>query len=124
FALFIEQVLPDLNSAQYLPASKRQQLQQSVLQGRQFKGVSGPVDGPGDRVDFQVIDADHGALDAVAAPNQGAQPRQQLVHLERLDQVIVGAPIQALDSVFDVAACGQDQDRRIHALFSPCLQQL
>ena len=49
--------------------------------------------------------------------HQGAQPRQQLVALERLDQVVVGAGVQAADPVAEAVARGDDQHRgRVVAL--------
>ena len=43
---------------------------------------------------------------------QGPQPGQQLVDLERFDQVVLGAGVQPLDPIGERAAGGQDQDRR------------
>ena len=48
---------------------------------------------------------------AVAA-QQRAQPGEQLVEVEGLDQIVVGAGIQSLDAVVDRAERRQQQDRR------------
>jgi hypothetical protein len=45
---------------------------------------------------------------AVAA-EQCSDPRQQLVDLERLDEVVLGAGVEALDAVGERPSCGQDQ---------------
>ena len=48
---------------------------------------------------------------ARAAPEQCAQPRLQLAHVERLDEVVVGAGVQAVDPVADRVARGEHEDR-------------
>ena len=65
--------------------------------------------------------------DEVAAPRAGrrpsaprrrssaSQPRGQLVDRERLDQVVVGAGLQAGDAVVDLVARGQHADGRVDA---------
>ena len=49
-------------------------------------------------------------------PEEGIDAGQQLARVERLRQVIVGAGVQALDPVFQLALGGQHQDRRRAAL--------
>ena len=44
------------------------------------------------------------------APQQRAQPGQQLLQRERLGEVVVGAGVEALDPVTDGVAGGQHQD--------------
>ena len=46
------------------------------------------------------------------APQQRAQAREQLAQGERLDQVVVGAGIEAGDAVVDRVARGEHEDRR------------
>ncbi len=53
------------------------------------------------------------------APAQHAQARQQFVEVERLDQIVVGAAVQAADPVGDLVAGGEDHHRRI---VLPCAQ--
>ena len=53
-----------------------------------------------------------------AAAEECFHPGEQLRHLEWLDQVVVGAELQADDLVHDLAAGGQHQDRRLEALLS------
>ena len=48
---------------------------------------------------------------AVDAPQQGAQPRPQLAQREGLDQVVVRAGVEALDTVVDRVARGEHQHR-------------
>ena len=49
---------------------------------------------------------------AAVAAQQRAQPRQQLLERERLDEVVVGAGVQAADPVGHGVARGQQQHRR------------
>src|SRR6187397_1320644 len=46
------------------------------------------------------------------SPDQGPNPRHELREGERLDEVIVGAGVQALDAVADVVASGEHEDGR------------
>ena len=50
------------------------------------------------------------------APQERAQPCQQLLERERLHEVVVGARVQALHAVADADAGGQHQDRRAVAV--------
>ena len=47
---------------------------------------------------------------AGGAPQQGAQPGQQLLEVEGLGEIVVGAGIEALDTVVNGAARGQHED--------------
>ena len=55
------------------------------------------------------------------AAQQRAQAREQLLALERLDQVVVGADVEALDARLERVARGQDQDRRVVAVVAQAL---
>ena len=48
---------------------------------------------------------------AGAAAQQRADPRRELGQLERLDDVVVGARVEALDAIGDRVARGDDQHR-------------
>ena len=50
------------------------------------------------------------------APQQGAHARQQLLALEGLDEVVVGAGVEALDARLQRVARGEHQDRDVVAL--------
>ena len=50
------------------------------------------------------------------AAQQGADPRQQLLALEGLDQVVVGAGVEAGDAVLGLGPRGQHQDRHVALL--------
>lgn len=47
----------------------------------------------------------------MAAARHGAQARQQFVQFERLDDVVVGAAVQAADAVAELVARGHQQHR-------------
>ena len=56
------------------------------------------------------------------AAEQRAQPRDQLLHLERLGQVVVGAGVDPLDPLGPHAARGEDEDRQRGPAGPPPLQ--
>src|SRR5690606_6469392 len=92
-------------------AALQQRQQGAVLAGA--KAHVGAVAGDGARGRVEV-DPAPGQLrrhPALGAADQGAQAGQQLVALERLDQVIVGPGIQAADPVAQPVARGDDQHR-------------
>ena len=65
-------------------------------------------------VESEVFEAKYRAVDVtdVVAAQEGAQPRQQLGQIEGLDEIVVGADVETLDSVVHRVARGQHQDRR------------
>src|SRR3954451_1604642 len=65
------------------------------------------------RVQRQVGDDERGAAARRAAAQERAQPGAQLLALERLDEVVVGAGVEALDPRLDGIARGEDQDRDV-----------
>ena len=71
---------------------------------RHDHAVAGAVEPQlGERQLAVVLDAD--------ATQEGAQAGLQLADVERLDEVVVGARVEAVDAVADGVAGGQDQDR-------------
>ena len=64
-----------------------------------------------ERSSVEVPDAEQAALALEAAPQQGAQPGQQLGQRVGLDQVVVGAGIEPLHAVVDGVARRQHQHR-------------
>ncbi|MDT4835843.1 hypothetical protein D3C84_638020 [compost metagenome] len=59
---------------------------------------------------------DGGLNETRRAPQQGIEPGFQLLELERLDHVVVGAGGQAFDLVLPVPPCGEHQDGKALAL--------
>ena len=61
----------------------------------------------------QVADAQHAAGRSDGARRtQRPQPREQLAEVERLDEVVVGAGVEAADAVATSVARGEHEDRR------------
>ncbi len=56
---------------------------------------------------------ERGAAARRPAAQQGAQAGEQLLALERLDEVVVGARVQALDARVDGVARGEHEDRHV-----------
>jgi hypothetical protein len=83
------------------------------------------ADAAAQQVQLQVGGPQHGGLPCRFAPaQQGAHPRQQLRESKRLDQVVVGPQLQALDAVFHLVARGQKQHRHVLAAAAQPLQHL
>ena len=51
---------------------------------------------------------------SAAAPDEGAEPCQELGERERFRQIVVRPGVEAGDAVFDSIARGQHEDRRPH----------
>ncbi len=59
---------------------------------------------------------------AGGAAQQRAHPRQHLLHMEGLGDIVVGAGIEALHLVAPAVARGEDQHRHLLALAAPGFQ--
>jgi len=57
-----------------------------------------------------------------SSADQGAQPHDEFLHAERLDEVIVGAGLEAFDLVRPTVARGEDQHRQPASGRAPSLQ--
>src|SRR4051812_21119847 len=64
-------------------------------------------------VQREVSDAQRGHAARRTAAQQRPQPREQLLALERLDEVVVGADVETLDARVERVARGEDQDRGV-----------
>ena len=64
-------------------------------------------------VELQVADDERRAAARRPAAQQRAQAGEQLLALERLDEVVVGAGVEALDARLDGVARGQHEDRHV-----------
>src|SRR5437763_1433791 len=103
--------LEDLRAGQHLPGMLEEQLQQQELGLGQIAGPVAALDLVGGRVQHQVgVDQDL-AVGSLAGPaEQRPEPRLELLERERLDQVVVGAHVQAGDAVVDRVPGGEHQD--------------
>jgi hypothetical protein len=66
---------------------------------------------------------------ATSAPSKGPsqqcpQPGQELIELERLDQVVIRTGIEALDPIAQSVASGQHQHRHLEVVESRCPDHL
>ena len=64
-------------------------------------------------VEREVAHDDRGAAARRAAAQQRAQAGQQLLALEGLDEVVVGAGVEALDARLERVARGEHEDRHV-----------
>ena len=96
--------------------------EQAELERRQVDGPPVPHRAEPAGVDVQVADGEHRRAVAAGPAEQRADPRHQLLHVERLGQVVVGAGIDALDALRQALRAGQHQDRRRDALGAEPLQ--
>src|SRR6516225_328407 len=68
----------------------------------------------GIEIDYQVAGLDHRLRVAFGAAHDGVDARHQLVLVERLGHVVVGAEAEASDLVLDAGKSGEDQNGRLH----------
>ena len=76
------------------------------------------------RVEAQVAGLERLALAGRAPAQQRLQPRDHLLHGERLDDVVVGARLQAAHAVVDLVARREDADRHLVAALAQAAQDL
>ena len=74
---------------------------------------AGHFDGLLVEVDGEVAGVDDRLRMTLGAAHDGVDARDQLILVERLGHVVVGAEAQALDLVLDAGEAGQDQDRSL-----------
>ena len=73
-------------------------------------------DGAGGGVELEVARLEHGRALERPAARERAQPRDELGERERLDEVVVGAAVEAGDAVLDRVARGEHQHGRPDAV--------
>ena len=102
----------DLGAREHLTAAAHQQVQQGELLGGQVDALFAAVGAMTGRVQFEVVDLED-VRDArlFATPQERADPGQQFGKLEWLDQIVVGAGVEAFQLVGQPAACGQHHHR-------------
>ena len=72
----------------------------------------------GVRVEHQVADPQRRHAARRPAAQQRPQAREQLLALERLDEVVVGADVEPLDARLERVARGEHQDRHVVAVLA------
>src|SRR5262249_11798488 len=89
-----------------------QQFQRVDLTRRE--GYSGIVDGrlAQSDVEMQIANTERGAKRPPRPSQEGAQASRQFLHGKRLENIVVGACVQARDPIINAVARGQDEDWR------------
>src|SRR5580765_8470034 len=114
-----EHALVDRSLADRLAGAHQQDLEHGVFLGPQYQPPTLHREDAGAAVVLQRPEADLRRADAVRAPDDGLQARRQLARGERVDEVVVGAEVQASDPVLEVSA-GRQRD---HGAGAPALPQ-
>ena len=97
-----------------LPLPVQQEGQEPVFEGGQFGGAAVDADRAGAGVELHRPGPEHRRGVAGGAPEDRPQARDQLLHAERLGQVIVRAGVDALDALAPAVPGGEDQHRQGH----------
>src|SRR2546423_2918693 len=101
-------------------ALQRERVEQPELGRRQAGGVAVDVRLDLVGVDAELLDLDRlaarGLLRPHAAPRRGLHARDELLHRERLHEVVVGPDLERVDPVVLGAAGADDDDRRADAV--------
>ena len=88
------------------------------LERREAQRLLAPLDRVAGDVDRQVTDGQPLGLGLVPTAQAGAQPGDELLGLEGLDDVVVGARLEADDDVDGVGAGGEHDDRQQRPLLA------
>src|SRR6478672_442068 len=70
------------------------------------------------RIDDEVGDGELGLKDVAAAPDESAEPREELAEVEGLGEIVVGAGVEAGDLVVDGIARREHEDGHVDAFSS------
>ncbi len=107
---------------------ERERVEQAELGRRQVGAAVVDVGLHVLRVEPELLDHDlvaaPGILRARAAPGGGADAGDELLHRERLHEVVVGADLERVHAVVLGAAGGDDDDRRADSLAAGLLDHL
>ncbi len=79
---------------------------------------------PGDGVQDEGAALEERALLFGTPANEGVYAGDQLSEIERLDQIVIGAPVEAFDSVIDGILGRQHDDGRVFPLLTQLLDRL
>ena len=107
-------VLEDRRAGQHLAGMAQEHLQQQELGARERQHPLAAPGLVGEAVQAQVLEGERAVLLVILAraAQQRAHARQQLAQRERLDEVVVGAGVEARDAVVDLFAGGEHQHGR------------
>ena len=107
--------LEDRRAREHLPGVGHEELEQQELGARELDRPLTAPDLVRRGVEDEVREAHRGGVRAVGAAQQRAQARLELLQRERLDEVVVGARVEAGDPVVDRVAGGEHEHRRVVA---------
>src|SRR5580765_69655 len=97
------EALEQLVTRNHAAALERERVEQAELGRGQLSVLPSHVRLDVVRVDQQLLDLDRLSTrdlrDANSAPGGSADPRDELLHGERLDEVVVGADLECMDAV-------------------------
>src|SRR5438093_4042515 len=120
--------LPDL-ACQHFAGNEMALLAQQIFQElelptREIERAATSRHSPHGRIHFQVCGLEAKHVRRTAATQQRADTCEQLGKRERLHQIVVGAQIEAEDSILDRVASGQHEYGRLETSLSEGLQDL
>src|SRR5262245_47537624 len=104
--ILIVEMLDQIRARHHLPLMVREKRQQPIFGRGQLDRIPADRHARTSRVDAQRSDFYVGRRDARRAAQQRAQARQQLLGVERLGNIIVGARIEARDFVTPAITSG------------------
>ncbi|MNZ57429.1 hypothetical protein D3C78_754050 [compost metagenome] len=104
-------------AAQHMRAFLHQQGQQLEPQRIELETPTGAADLQGVQVVTEIAHLQQAPPAALAAPQHRLDARGQLAEGERLDQIVVGAGLEALQAVVELVAGGEHDHRNVAARF-------
>src|SRR5215469_4253490 len=111
FPASVPYVLEDLGPRQYLASVPHQHVKDRELPRRKANVRISPANCPRARVEHEVSNRQRRRPGDRCPTDQRAQPRSQLVELERFHYVVVGTAVQALHAIMDRVLRREHQDR-------------
>lgn len=100
----------DPGAVQDIAGVASQVFQQRVLRGGELDRLARPRGGPAGRIHDQVGHVDRAGAHVGGAPLQSPQTREQFLLRERLDQIVVGAGVEAGDAVVHAVPRREHED--------------
>src|SRR5689334_22493779 len=121
FVREVPDVLEEPAARDDLAGMTHEELQHREFLARQLDGDLPATHSLGRGIEGQVTHLEHWRALAGPAPNERAEPRPQLLQIEWLGEVVVGARVEAAGAVGNGVAGGEHEDRHPPArLPEPC----
>ena len=109
--LVVPDVVEDALAAEHLVGVPHEELEQRELLDREFEALGAASHGPRHRIEHEIAGRQRHRQGAPRAAQQRAHAGQQLLEGEGLDQVVVGAAVEAGDLVVGRVAGGEHEHR-------------